>query len=427
MRNADAGKNLRDVRLDALFGAPASAYQEASCAPDRRAEGRRDEALEAGGVSLVVLAAAVAVGALLPAGRRVLERAGIATASVQAAAARPRAGRARPAAAGDRRRGREATINDSVSAIGDGRAARSVTVTPYVAGRVAAIDAASGDFVAAGAPLVRLDSEAEEIALDRARLTLDDARATLARDEELVRRSESQVQLREAQLAVRQAELALRDAELALERRVVRAPFDGWVGILGVDVGDQVDTAPRSPRSTTARTSSSTSACRSASSARSRSARRSRRGRSPGRGSRSTARWSRSTAGSAPTPARSGCARASTTPTTRCAPAWPSRSPCGSPARPSPAVDPLAIQWSADGAYVWTGRRRQGDAGAGADRPAQQRRGAGRRRRWRPGTLVVTEGVQMLRAGRRLPLRGPPRRRPPTRPGPAAPAPRART
>ena len=39
VRNADAGKNLRDVRLDALFGAPASAYQEASCAPDRRAEG----------------------------------------------------------------------------------------------------------------------------------------------------------------------------------------------------------------------------------------------------------------------------------------------------------------------------------------------------------------------------------------------------
>ena len=65
----------------------------------------------------------------------------------------------------------EARINDFVSAIGDGRAARSVTVTPYVAGRVAAIDVASGDFVAAGTPLVRLDSETEEIALDRARLT----------------------------------------------------------------------------------------------------------------------------------------------------------------------------------------------------------------------------------------------------------------
>ena len=53
----------------------------------------------------------------------------------------------------------------------------------------------------------------------------------------------SEVQLRTAQLARDQAELALRDAELALERRVIRAPFDGWVGILGVDVGDQVTSA----------------------------------------------------------------------------------------------------------------------------------------------------------------------------------------
>jgi hypothetical protein len=35
----DAGKNLRDVRMGALFGAPASEYQEGRCAPDRRAEG----------------------------------------------------------------------------------------------------------------------------------------------------------------------------------------------------------------------------------------------------------------------------------------------------------------------------------------------------------------------------------------------------
>ena len=53
----------------------------------------------------------------------------------------------------------------------------------------------------------------------------------------------SELQLRASQLARDQAELALRDAELALERRVVRAPIDGWVGILGVDIGDQVTSA----------------------------------------------------------------------------------------------------------------------------------------------------------------------------------------
>jgi RND family efflux transporter MFP subunit len=198
-------------------------------------------------LALAILAVAVVVWArYFPSAAAFLERAGIAIASVESG----------NDGAGGRRWGggdevpvvmgapvREAKINDAVSAIGDGRAARSVTVTPYVAGRVASIEVASGDEVAAGAPLVRLDSEAEEIALDRARLTLEDARATLTRIEGLTQSgATTEVQLRASQLADSQAELALRDAELALEHRVVRAPFDGWVGILGIDVGDQVGT-----------------------------------------------------------------------------------------------------------------------------------------------------------------------------------------
>ena len=195
---------------------------------------------------LLLAAAAMVWARYFPAAAGFLERVGIATASVEPeaagrAAAGPRGGRA-PVVIGVEVA--EAAINDSVSAIGDGRAARSVSVTPYVSGRVVAVEVASGDYVKAGAPLVRLDAEAEEIALDRARLTLEDARATLARDEALVRsQAVSESQLRTAQLALDQAELAVRDAELALEHRVIRAPFDGWVGILGVDVGDQVTSA----------------------------------------------------------------------------------------------------------------------------------------------------------------------------------------
>ena len=48
--------------------------------------------------------------------------------------------------------------------------------------------------------------------------------------------------LLQSELAAGQARLAVRDAELALEHRAIRAPFDGWVGILGVEVGDQVST-----------------------------------------------------------------------------------------------------------------------------------------------------------------------------------------
>ena len=68
------------------------------------------------------------------------------------------------------------------------------------------------------------------------------------------------------------------------------------------------------------------------------------------------------------------------------------------PGETYPAVDPLAIQWSADGAYVWTGVdgkaarvpvtiiQRNNDAVlVDADLPV--------------GTMVVTEGVQLLRPG----------------------------
>lgn len=135
----------------------------------------------------------------------------------------------------------EGRINDAVTAIGDGRAARSVTVTPYATGHMVSIGVSAGQTVAAGAELAELDSESEQIALDRARLVLSDARASAARSEAL-RKSNAitDVQLRADTLASGQAELAERDAALALERRSVRAPFAGSVGIVAVDVGDQV-------------------------------------------------------------------------------------------------------------------------------------------------------------------------------------------
>ncbi len=353
-------------------------------------------------VSLVVLGAAVTLWArYFPVAADFLERAGIATASVQAPGAQtdaPGAGRGAP----PRVLGAAvvaATINDSITAIGDGRAARSVTVTPYVSGRIASIDAASGDFAAAGAPLARLDSETEEIALDRARLTADDARTTLARDEELLRtKAISAVQLREAELAVAQADLAVRDAELALERRVIRAPFDGWVGILGVDVGDQVSTdtpiatlddrshilvdfrvperfvakvkvgAPVSARPLSRPELELTGAVVTLDSRVAADTR--------------TLRV-RASLDNSDDQLRAGMAFS-----------------IGMkfPGDTFAAVDPLAIQWGAEGAYVWTGvggkakevpvrivQRNNDDVLVDADLP--------------PGTMVVTEGVQMLRSG----------------------------
>ncbi len=134
-----------------------------------------------------------------------------------------------------------ATINDRLQAIGTGRANASVTVTPYSSGRLTGIEVASGAKVSAGQVLARLDSESEQIALDRARIMLDDANSRAERVQALRKtNTATAVQLNEAALAVEQAQLAVRDAELALQRRTVVAPIAGIVGILPIEEGNYV-------------------------------------------------------------------------------------------------------------------------------------------------------------------------------------------
>jgi RND family efflux transporter MFP subunit len=131
-----------------------------------------------------------------------------------------------------------------VSAIGDGRAIHWVSVTPLVSGRLLALEVASGARVAPGDVIARLDDEAEAIALARAELAVADAQATLERIEQLqARGAATDVALREARLAARTAELEVRDARLALERRTIVAPIGGIVGLLPVEPGTQVTPA----------------------------------------------------------------------------------------------------------------------------------------------------------------------------------------
>ena len=134
-----------------------------------------------------------------------------------------------------------ATINDRLTAIGTGRAARSVVVTPFAAGRLKEVPVDSGTTVEAGSVIAMLDSDGEEIAVDRARISLDDAKSRLERVNALrSTNTVTAVQVTEAQLAVRNAELALRDAQLALQRRSIIAPISGVIGIVPVSAGNYV-------------------------------------------------------------------------------------------------------------------------------------------------------------------------------------------
>lgn len=136
-----------------------------------------------------------------------------------------------------------ALVNDRLNAIGDGEAIRSVTVTPYATGNLTEVIVASGERVEKGAVIARLDNEEQAIAVDQARVARDAALEKLKRVENL--RSASAVSTadyQDAQSAAKASELALQSAELALRRRDIVAPYGGIVGIISVNPGDYVTT-----------------------------------------------------------------------------------------------------------------------------------------------------------------------------------------
>jgi RND family efflux transporter MFP subunit len=195
-------------------------------------------------VSLVVIAAAVVLWArFFPGAPEVLARYGLEWMAPEGAAERQAGPEGvpggPPTAAVVTAQIGVATINDRLVAIGTGRALNSVSVTPFSAGRLTDILVQSGSRVAAGDVIATLDADAEEIALDRARIALEDANSRLERVKALrATNTVTAVQQTEAELTVSNARLAVRDAELTLERRSIRAPISGIVGIIPVTVGN---------------------------------------------------------------------------------------------------------------------------------------------------------------------------------------------
>lgn len=198
-------------------------------------------------VAVVVLVAAAAAWVkFFPGAQQILAGWGIEWAGEAVAAREPgggQQGRSQPQTAVVTAEVKNAVINDRLAAIGTGRANNSVTVKPFTSGRVDSIDVTSGNRVEAGTVIARLDADVETIALDRAQIALADANAKLERVKSLrSSNAATQVQVIDAELVVSNANLALRDAQLNLDRRSVISPIAGIVGILPVEAGNYVTT-----------------------------------------------------------------------------------------------------------------------------------------------------------------------------------------
>lgn len=128
-----------------------------------------------------------------------------------------------------------------IEAVGDVTAIQDVAIASEVPGKVASINFNSGAAVAEGDVLVRLDAADERAQLDALRADLRLARlendrvvklrGTAAFSQALLDRTQTQMASLQAQV---------QRLEVLLQRKELRAPFDGVLGIRQVSLGDFV-------------------------------------------------------------------------------------------------------------------------------------------------------------------------------------------
>jgi RND family efflux transporter MFP subunit len=91
--------------------------------------------------------------------------------------------------------------------------------------------------------LITLDSRLQDVNLQRTSIQVDDAKRNFARiKESFAKGAGTQRDLDDADTAYKLAKVAHQEAKENKEDRVVRAPFNGIVGLTDVEVGDRVTT-----------------------------------------------------------------------------------------------------------------------------------------------------------------------------------------
>ena len=116
---------------------------------------------------------------------------------------------------------------DSIEAIGTITASESATLTATITESVKAINAQEGQFVSKGTPIIDL-SDAQEQA------TLNEASKSYNRYNQLVKDNLASAEKRD------QEQASFNVAKAQLDKRKIVAPFDGFLGIRHVNVGDVV-------------------------------------------------------------------------------------------------------------------------------------------------------------------------------------------
>jgi membrane fusion protein, multidrug efflux system len=134
-------------------------------------------------------------------------------------------------------------ISDRVEALGTARAAESVSITASVTEKVTQIHFDDGQQVKAGDILAVLEQAEEQAELKRQQAVRSERKLALERQRQLdERKLTSQEQIDRTRLELEQAEASISAINTRINDRIIRAPFDGTVGLRNISVGALVET-----------------------------------------------------------------------------------------------------------------------------------------------------------------------------------------
>jgi len=134
-------------------------------------------------------------------------------------------------------------ISNRIEALGTARAVESVNITSNVTEKITRIDFDDDQQVKSGDILVVLDQAEERAELKRAQAIRGERKLALQRLQKLEERKlTSPDEIDRTRLELEQADASISAIKTRISDRVIRAPFDGIVGLRDISVGALVET-----------------------------------------------------------------------------------------------------------------------------------------------------------------------------------------
>ncbi len=133
---------------------------------------------------------------------------------------------------------REVLWQPRVRSVGTVKAKQGTMVSTEVEGVVREIRFEAGSMVQAGDVLAQLDADVEKTQLRVAEAAAELARSTFKRSKDLIgKRNISQADYDEAKINVRQTRAQVDNIQALIEKKTIRAPFAGKLGIRRISIG----------------------------------------------------------------------------------------------------------------------------------------------------------------------------------------------